>query len=314
MEGIKKFISYFQDFFAEGIDWRLYLIVGIFIGISVWLNFHYHFERNYIGYRSWKSVIGFFFLQSLPFFFVLLLQCYFNNDWSVFQNPNFWWITLAGFAILAISRGFPYTYDLAEFFPRDIRRFGARCLMKGKRLFLVILPLFILYWFTKEKLGYTSFYGLTFKNAHLRPYIFMLLAMLPLVYLASLDDSFLRAYPKYKGYNAHIVLGVPEGVTVAIYEFVYGLSFIAVELFFRGFLVIGLAVFLGKDAILPMATTYVFLHFGKPMGEAISSFFGGYILGIVALYSGNVWGGVFVHVGIAWLMDLMAWVQIATKD
>ncbi len=63
-----------------------------------------------------------------------------------------------------------------------------------------------------------------------------------------------------------------------------------------------------------MAATYVFLHFGKPMGEAISSGFGGYILGIIALYSGNIWGGVFVHVGIAWLMEAMAWMQISVKD
>ena len=64
--------------------------------------------------------------------------------------------------------------------------------------------------------------------------------MIPLIYVASLDDSFLRAYPKYKSYNAHLYLKVPEYVTVAIYEFCYGIGFIAVELFFRGFLVIGL--------------------------------------------------------------------------
>ena len=107
---------------------------------------------------------------------------------------------------------------------------------------------------------------------------------------------------------------MPEYATVAIYEFCYGIGFIAVELFFRGFLVIGLVSLLGKDVILPMAATYVFLHFGKPAGEAISSFFGGYILGVIALYSGNIWGGVFVHVGIAWLMEAMAWFQLSKLD
>jgi membrane protease YdiL (CAAX protease family) len=76
--------------------------------------------------------------------------------------------------------------------------------------------------------------------------------------------------------------------------------------FFRGFLVIGLSKLLGKNVILPMAATYVVLHFGKPMGETISSVLGGYILGIIALYSRNIWGGVFIHGGIAFLMEVFA--------
>lgn len=308
---MKKFIGYFQDFYAEGFDWRLYLSIAIFLGISIALNYHFQIERQHIGYQSWKSVLGFFLLQSFPFYFVIALQCYFKNDWTIFSNTDFWLLTLIGFAILALNRGFPYTIEIGQIFPKEVRGFFLRCLLKGKRLFLLLLPLFILYITTRQRYGHDNFYGLTFKNAHVQPYIILLLLMVPLIYFASLDDSFLRAYPRYKGLDAHLVLGVPEAVTVAIYEFIYGISFIAIELFFRGFLVIGLAFLLGKETILPMAATYVFLHFGKPMGEAISSAFGGYILGVIALYSGNIWGGVFVHVGIAWLMELMAWLQIS---
>lgn len=311
---MKKFLSYFQDFYSDGFDWQLHLSVIVFVSIFVWLNFSYDFERSYIGYRSWKSVFGFFLLQTFPFYVVILMQCYFKQDWSILQNSTFWWITIIGFAILAFSRGFPYTMDIAELFPNGIRGFAAKCLMKFKRVFVIILPLFILYLATKTQFNYKNFYGLTLKDAHVQPYIILLLGMVPLVYFASLDDSFLRAYPKYNGYNAHLYLKVPEYVIVAIYEFCYGVGFIAVELFFRGFLVIGLAILLGKDAILPMAATYVFLHFGKPAGEAVSSFFGGYILGVIALYSGNIWGGVFVHVGIAWLMEAMAWFQLTKLD
>ena len=38
-----------------------------------------------------------------------------------------------------------------------------------------------------------------------------------------------------------------------------------------------------------MAATYAALHFGKPMGETISSIFGGYILGVIALYNHSNW-------------------------
>ena len=81
------------------------------------------------------------------------------------------------------------------------------------------------------------------------------------------------------------------------------------EFFFRGFLVIGMISLLGRGAVLPMACVYCFLHFGKPMGEAISSIFGGYILGVVAYETRGIWGGVIVHVGIAWLMELAAFTQ-----
>jgi hypothetical protein len=53
-----------------------------------------------------------------------------------------------------------------------------------------------------------------------------------------------------------------------------------------------------------MATMYVFIHFGKPLGETISSFFGGIILGVIAYETKSIIGGIIIHVGIAWLMEL----------
>ncbi len=66
---------------------------------------------------------------------------------------------------------------------------------------------------------------------------------------------------------------------------------------------------MGKNVILPMAATYAVLHFGKPIGETISSIFGGYILGVIALYSRNIWGGVFIHGGTAFFMEAFAFLK-----
>ena len=107
----------------------------------------------------------------------------------------------------------------------------------------------------------------------------------------------------------YIQLGVPQWQTVGIYEICYGSKFISVELFFRGFMVVGLSRIIGRDAILPMVAVYCFLHFGKPVGEAISSIFGGYILGILAYESRNIYGGLIAHLGVAWGMELMAYLQ-----
>jgi membrane protease YdiL (CAAX protease family) len=82
------------------------------------------------------------------------------------------------------------------------------------------------------------------------------------------------------------------------------LDFVTIELFFRGFLVLAFVRFVGPDAIVPMAVFYCSIHFGKPLAECISSFFGGMLLGIVVYKTGSVAGGLVVHLGIAWMMEI----------
>jgi len=96
----------------------------------------------------------------------------------------------------------------------------------------------------------------------------------------------------------------PAWVYKVLFELSYGTDFFSIELFFRGFLIVGFMKWVGKDAIIPMACFYCTIHFGKPLGECISSYFGGLLLGIVAYHTRSVYGGLFVHLGIAWLMEL----------
>jgi len=87
------------------------------------------------------------------------------------------------------------------------------------------------------------------------------------------------------------------------YEVSYGIDFLTIEFFFRGFLVLAFVRFAGQEAILPMAAFYCSIHFGKPLAECISSFFGGLILGIIVYHTRSIWGGLMIHLGIAWLME-----------
>jgi membrane protease YdiL (CAAX protease family) len=133
--------------------------------------------------------------------------------------------------------------------------------------------------------------------------------MLPVIIVASVNGSFLNQYPMYKNSSADEFLNVPEWVTTLIYEVAYGLDFVNVEFLFRGFMVIGMMSILGRKAVLAMAVTYCFLHFGKPAGEAVSSVFGGYILGVIAYETKSIWGGIIVHVGIAWMMEIVSYLS-----
>jgi len=106
------------------------------------------------------------------------------------------------------------------------------------------------------------------------------------------------------------MLGFDKSVWAWIYEGLYAFDFVWVEFLFRGILVIGLFSVLGKDAVIPMVSMYCFLHFGKPLGEAISSVFGGYFLGLLAIYSRSIVGGCFLHIGVALSMDIFATLRI----
>jgi membrane protease YdiL (CAAX protease family) len=174
--------------------------------------------------------------------------------------------------------------------------------------FTVVLPSWLLYRLYDRQ--QSSFYGLTFDaNAKVRPYLSLLCIALVLVSVSVLFSGMSNYYPVYRRmgiYNNADELGIPRALAVTAFETVYASNFIAVELFFRGVFVFMFARFLGPKAILPMAACYMVFHFGKPLPETLSSFFGGYLLGVLALYSRNIWGGIVLHIGIALFMELVA--------
>lgn len=173
--------------------------------------------------------------------------------------------------------------------------------------------LFILFIFWKLFYPGTSFFGLTMKGFKLKPYLLLLLMMVPLIAGASTQPDFLAAYPKLQ-HVSEILHGRPDAwLYRIIYELSYGSDFISIEVFFRGFLILGFLKFAGKDAILPMACFYCTIHFGKPLGECISSYFGGLLLGVVVFKTGTIYGGLLVHLGIAWLMEVGGYIGRAVS-
>jgi hypothetical protein len=149
--------------------------------------------------------------------------------------------------------------------------------------------------------------GLTTRGFDARPYFLLLLLLVPVVALASTRPDFLHVYPKVK--NIAFINGYASPVWPwkLGYEVSYGLDFLSIELFFRGLLIVGLVRYAGEHAILPMAAFYCTIHFGKPLGECISSYFGGLVLGVLAYRTRSILGGLIVHLGLAWMMEFGGW-------
>ena len=148
-----------------------------------------------------------------------------------------------------------------------------------------------------------SEYGLTGRGfvRHLPIYLLLLAPVLVAVVIASGTEAFQETYPFYR--NPHgwgDLLG---------WEALYASQFFALEFFFRGFLLHSLKGRLGVLAVPAMVVPYVMIHFTKPMPEAFGAVIAGTVLGVLALRTGTIWGGVFVHAAVAISMDVAALLQ-----
>jgi len=137
---------------------------------------------------------------------------------------------------------------------------------------------------------------------HARTYLVLFVIGAPFVIAASWFAEFQSRYPLFD---------VAPGQTgvwrdLSVWWVFYAVQFVAIETFFRGFLVLGLADFLGSTAVLVATVPYLMIHFVKPPLEAAASIVGGIVMGTLALRSRSIWWGVALHMAIAALMDVMA--------
>jgi uncharacterized membrane protein len=306
---MKKIWTYLTSHFRQDFHPRQYLFILLFLATSLTLNYLADFEDSFLDkQRGLLKVLYFFITYATAYYIVLLSYTLFRKQHDFWRQRIFWVKSLLAIGILSVDSSMPFLKPATKiFFPPETEYFMYKIGLNVCSLVVILVPLLIFYR-NKEKQD-NHIYGLAMKNFDYRPYLLMLMIMVPLIAAASFEPSFLRQYPMYKNTQAHDWFGVPPWTTAIIYEFTYGLDFITVEFLFRGFMVIGMATILGRSAILPMAAAYCFIHFGKPAGEAISSIVGGTILGIIALETKSIWGGIIVHIGIAWMMELAAYLQ-----
>lgn len=138
-------------------------------------------------------------------------------------------------------------------------------------------------------------------RSHAGLYLALLAIAVPAVVLASYGSAFQDRYPFYD-------LGVDESFWPRLWAWwaLYSLQFVALEFFFRGFLVQGLAPRLGYAAIFVMIVPYNMIHYGKPMAEALAAIVGGAVLGTLSLKTRSIWWGAALHISVAATMDVLA--------
>lgn len=310
---MKKLLGYLLEFQRKHFDLKLYLITAVFI--SCWITFNYwlDFEDSYLdpmrgSYWHWPAMFGW---MLIPFLGVTVILVLTGKVENVFKQKRFWLMAFIGFAILSTDRTFNW-YNLLRTSMNSVDfRFFARCINWSISLFVTVLPLLMIYRIFESERP-RGYYGLSRQNTNLKPYFQLLLLAIIVIGIGSFFGDIKAYYPRYQhsgGNRFAEAHDLPTWVAVLIYELCYGSDFVAVELFFRGFLIHAFVKMLGGYAVFPMIATYAFLHFGKPLTETISSVFGGYILGVVSYKTNNVWGGIIIHMGVAWSMEIFGYLQ-----
>ena len=316
---MKKFTSYIIRFLSQEKSGPFYPAFLGFLILSVAVNYSkslwggQRFEHFVFGLAnaSWQRFLIALGLFVFPYLVAVGLLRFRNEKLRL--GKAFWLSLLIFGCLIGLRRGTnAFTFIDFLFSPLEWR-FLYSVFQNLYTLVIALIPLCLVYFFWHKKtIGH--FYGIRIKNTSFTPYFIMLLGMIPLILGASFTKDFLNTYPTFSLYRGNTFadeVGISYLQAFVLYEVAYILDYLPVELFFRGYLIFVMSKYLGRDVVLPMVAAYVWLHFGKPLGETIGSFFGGYILGVIALYSRNIWGGVFVHMGVAFLMDLFAYWQVS---
>jgi hypothetical protein len=282
------------------------LIVAIFINYSPLIDLQWVEKSD----NQWMWLAHYFALYGGLYYTTALLGAK-GSAVRYLQNPWFWALS-AAFILLTILPKL-HVFPLVNIHNHPEWSGGEKIFAYKSHFFihqLVITGLGLLFLKMVCAKWIQLDFGLRINVKQLRPYFLMLLAISPLMLAASFLPDFQRAYPQYQPWSRmDMAFGLTDATRTALFTACYSTGFIAVELLFRGALAIAMVQLMGTRAILPMAAFYCAFHFGKPLGEAISSVVGGYILGVLAVNSRSIAGGILVHLGVAMLMEFAGHVQ-----
>lgn len=277
-----------------------YGLCFLVISIACWLNYSGVFSL-WPEESSFYHSLLFLFLLFFIFFLLGFLFTALQRKAPINFTGNYKWLLLLAPLLFSLKVALPFDEALLQnTSPVFQKAFQKPAGWLGALLFMT--PAIGLLHFLFEKKQGLYF---TKKSNSYQPYFLLLLCMLPLLVAAAVQPAFQEVYPRAK--DVTIALGTSASfIHYGLFELSYALDFITIELCFRGLLIAVLSRVLGVHCIIPVALFYFSIHLGKPMLEAISSFFGGLILGAVSYETKSIWGGWLVHCGIALLMELLA--------
>jgi hypothetical protein len=308
---MRKIIGLIRTYFKEHFSFSYFIPVVLFTAVLIWVNYTYNFERTYITYEfsQGKKYLMYCLMYFTAFGGAYLSYLFSRKDREVVFSGRLWAMIIAVVLLFSFRYWF-HSYDAItnSLVPIAYQTVVKKYIMNLEGFIWLFIPCAV-YWYIVDRKE-QPIYGFHSNGVVLKPYFILLMLMVPLVIAAATQKDFLETYPR----AFHLGLSQEGGLNkllTFLYEICYAADFVTTEFFFRGVLILAFARFAGPRVILPMCVFYVTIHFEKPLGETISSFFGGWILGILAYETRSIYGGIIVHLGIAMLMEVVAFVAHA---
>jgi len=160
----------------------------------------------------------------------------------------------------------------------------------------VVLPALVIKKFIRTPIAHMG-WRWNATTQHWRGYALLLSPILVFIVIAASSRDFVAHYPFYR-------MAGRSWFDFIAWELLYLTQFICLEFFFRGFFLQALRPAVGANAVWIMCIPYLMIHFPKLWPEAAGAILFGLFLGILALRSASIWGGFFVHAGVAVGMDV----------
>lgn len=252
-----------------------------------------------------------FYVSSYPIVFSLLFYGVSVIALGLSLSGNLKHLKVLVFPVLLLwaVQSFPMSWFVMEYSPRYSWKFAFSVGYNLKAVFFFLLVPFIWEWRSQQK--QIVHFGRAKSDEVQRQvpwigYLLILLVMAIPIYFAAGDLHFQKLYPRYKSGLMEMVSGLSYATTFSMYQVSYLVQFVAVEWFFRAFLLRHLSKNFGQNSVLLATGIYVLIHFTKPMAEAIGSLFGGFFLCFLVLRTKSIKGGLLLHFGIAIMMEIFA--------
>lgn len=295
----------FISFIKKDYNLFSYLYTFIVIVVSITLVYTTHIGGELgKGLAPFSNKIVNNFLLFSFLYFIILIPILIKTKKTKLLSFSFILKALVFLMAMSFADIFSWrSYISFDNFSRTENRFIWNILWWSKNV-IFVLPIIIIMKLLFDK-KIPGLYGLCRGKQHIKAYLWLYIIIIPLLIAVSFTPQFRSYYPIGKVWNYDGLFGNSMIINILIFELFYIVNFIMVELIFRGTFVIGLGKNILHHAVLPMVTIYVALHFGKPIFETISAIFGGFFLGAIAYQSKHIWGGVFIHIGIAVFIEII---------
>ncbi|MFM1875590.1 MAG: hypothetical protein RL266_1327 [Bacteroidota bacterium] len=307
---MKSLYSALEQFIKKDFDRVIYGMTMIFLAVAMYINYMPSVDISPFDLREgFAPRFGYYGILFGGTYFATALLAAWRTEVAFLKDPKFWVLgslfvfiaMIPKLHILKLIDVRTQNWNLQEMI------FVSKCHFFVHQMVVSLLGLGAVWFLFRKWVDFD--YGFRFSWQKLKPYFLVLALVSPLIISASFFPDFQKAYPQYKSWYFDDVFDLNIPQRAGIFELCYATGFVAVEAIFRGALAMTMVKIMGTRAVLAMASFYCVFHFGKPAGEAVGAFFGGYALGVLAIHSRSIFGGLIVHLGVAMLMETLAYLH-----